>query len=86
MSSNLVNQLIAANEGDEQAQGGDIFYRAAERIDFLERTLKKISEPLVYFQNEADRRGARLDGVMAAGMANNAVVLKRWAADALINN
>ena len=33
----LVKRLIAANEGNEQAASGDIYYLAAERIVFLER-------------------------------------------------
>ncbi|MBX2809487.1 MAG: hypothetical protein KTR20_12755 [Cellvibrionaceae bacterium] len=47
MSSDLVKQLIAANEGVTEAKTGDIFYRAAERIDFLERKLKQIEDELV---------------------------------------
>jgi hypothetical protein len=36
MASDLVKRLIAANEGDDLAAGGDVFYLAAERIDYLE--------------------------------------------------
>jgi hypothetical protein len=37
MASDLVLRLIAANENSTQSMlGSDIFYKAAERIDFLE--------------------------------------------------
>jgi hypothetical protein len=45
MASELVQRLIAANEGSQQAvMGSDIFYKAAERIDSLERRLNEISD------------------------------------------
>ncbi len=42
MASDLVKRLIAANEGDEQAAGGDIFYLAAERLAFLESAVERL--------------------------------------------
>lgn len=45
MASELVRRLIAANEGSQQTVlGSDIFYKAAERIDFLERTISEVLE------------------------------------------
>ena len=48
MTSKLVRQLIAANEGDESARAGDIFYRAAERIDYLENAIEDIADAIDY--------------------------------------
>lgn len=84
MASELVKRLIEANEGSQQAvMGSDIFYKAAERIDFLERTLGKIANPIKAMQEEAEAIGARLDGQMAVALAKDPEYLKKLASDAL---
>lgn len=45
MASELVRRLIEANENSSQAAlGSDIFYKAAERIVFLERQHEELNE------------------------------------------
>lgn len=84
MASELVCRLLAANEGSQQAvMGSDIFYKAAERIDFLERTLAKIANPIPAMQEEADDIGAKLNGQMAVTLANDPEYLRKLAKDAL---
>ena len=64
MASDLVKRLIAANENSIQAvNGSDIFYKAAERIDFLEEENERLSvssstglacrELIAYWQHRA---------------------------------
>lgn len=84
MASELVRRLIAANEGSQQAvMGSDIFYKAAERIDFLERPLAKIANPIPAMQEEADEMGAKLNGQMAVALARDPEYLRKLAKDAL---
>ncbi|MCK5609778.1 hypothetical protein KAR91_48350 [Candidatus Pacearchaeota archaeon] len=43
MASDLVLRLISANENSVQSMlGSDIFYKAAERIDFLEEENERL--------------------------------------------
>lgn len=84
MASKLVRRLIAANEGSQQAVlGSDIFYKAAERIDFLERTLEKISNPIPAMKKEAEEMGAKLNGQMAVALAKDPEYLRKLAKEAL---
>lgn len=47
MASELVRRLIEANENSHQAViGSDIFYKAAERIDFLEQRHEELMEEI----------------------------------------
>lgn len=47
MASELVRRLIEANEGSQQAViGSDIFYKAAERIDFLEQRHEELMDEI----------------------------------------
>jgi hypothetical protein len=80
----LVNRLIEANENSSQrVLGSDIFYQAAERISFLERTLAKITNPIPAMEEEADEIGAKLNGQMAMELANDPEYLKDLARAAL---
>ena len=84
MASELVKRLLAANEGSQQAlMGSDIFYKAAERIDFLERQLEKIAEPIAGMENEAERRGCKLDGRMAVELSKDPTYYQQIAKAAL---
>ncbi|MDX2349769.1 MAG: hypothetical protein QNK32_05215 [Porticoccus sp.] len=56
MASELVQRLIAANEGSQQAvMGSDIFYKAAERIDVLEKALGLYLDAQESLENEIFR-------------------------------
>jgi hypothetical protein len=47
MATELVRRLIEANENSQQAvMGSDIFYRAAERIDFLEKRHEELMDEI----------------------------------------
>lgn len=84
MTNELVQRLLAANGGSVQAiLGSDIFYQAAERIDFLERSLNKIANPVAAMQTEADEKGQYLDGPMAVVLSEDANWLKDVARTAL---
>jgi hypothetical protein len=84
MTSELVRRLIAANETSQQrVLGSDIFYKAAERIDFLERTLAKIANPIPAMQEESEEMGAKLNGQMAVALAKDPEYLRKLAKDAL---
>ncbi len=65
MASQLVRQLIAANEGDQNAiTGHDLYYKAAERMDALENALQKVlddSEIGVVPRSHLDRIERLLD-------------------------
>lgn len=84
MASELVERLLAANEGSTQAVlGSDIFYKAAERIDFLERTLEMIAHPISGMREEAERRGAKLNGAMAVELSKDPAWYQQTAKSAL---
>jgi hypothetical protein len=78
----IIRQLIAASEAKYFGVTG-LCYRAAERIDFLERTLAKISDPIRAMQEEADNMGAKLNGQMAVTLAGDPEYLRKLAKDAL---
>ena len=66
MASELVRRLIEANEGSRKAvMGSDIFYKAAERIDFLEQRIEELMDEihrLRSLEDSVQHRTAPLSG------------------------
>jgi hypothetical protein len=50
----------------------------------LENALNQIRNPVKFFQDEAEKDGAILNGYMAVQMAKDAETLKAWANSALL--
>ena len=71
MASDLVRRLIAANEIAHKPQGSDIFYKAAERIDFLENKTDQLSAGRDYLMTVQADEITIEDALEAFGFGRN---------------
>ena len=56
-----------------------------EKLKITTQALEKISLPLRWLSEEAERNGAKLDGFMACQIADDPRWLRKIAADALVS-